>query len=1239
MSERNLSVLLTANTTSLKSQLAIASREVKQFGNEVEKTGNGVASKSGLMGRAVGAAGLVVAAGFAYAVAQAMKFETQMRNVNSISKLSEQQLASLSQVVVDLSRVVPQSASTLAAGLYDIASSGFYGAEGVRVLEAASLAASAGMSDTATAARAITGVLNAYGLEAADAGYVSDVLFQTVNLGVVTFDQLAGSLGDVIGVAAAASVDIADVSSAIATMTLAGLGAAEGSTSLNRLLQAMLQPSEALAELYKKVGIESGSMGLKQLGLFGVMEKVRDATGGNIDAMLKLFPEIRAVRGALALLADEGGNYARVQAEIANREKVAGATRAAFTEQTKAAGAQMQLLTNNINAAAIALGTALLPPLVDALNWFQKMTTEGVQFLGDAFDAVRPVAESFGKALGSLVDIGATMYQAIFPLVKVTGMLVGAFTVGALYAFAKGLELVTGWLQKNPAIVKIAALALAGYATAATIARIQTIALTETKIAVWAVDSMIAVRLLVSELMLMIALNGGGLAGLTRSLGQGLKAALMSPIAPAIALVAGIALIYKSMQNSKEEAQKLAKALSASFDPRVATSMIGEINKVGAAADEALAKLNQKSGSPWEWLKGEADILIGGIIDIDNSLLDQAELVRALNNEYEGMADVAGNALQGVQSAFKQAHPEIRGMLQDMDLTDKRLRVILGVARAEGIDLSKPWEQWAGTLADAYIATTQMTPAQAALSESLKTVSDEASTGKEKMEAYKGAMDAIIGVVLNSFDANTKWAGSLADLRNTLTENGTTLDENTDKGRKNRSALSDSAKGALDHAAAIANETGSIEKGNEVLGQHALQMYGVLTSMGLTDAQAQLYLATLGLTPENLSTLISLEGTETAALTLEQLQAQVNALEQPRFINVQAGAYLLDLDTTLEGIQTRATSLDGTPWTLTVAANVQDANAELEGFQTLVMGLDGKPHEVTINADVVDADANLLGIQQKVMGLDGVVTTITVSVPEINDVNTSLEGTQFYVTDLNGKQAVVTLAQEGWEDLDPKLAGVQVKVADINGKPVTVTLGYDKAGKNDIYNTFGTIEDLKGRAKEKVTIPVSVKDKEAQDKLNGLVAKAAELDNLNPTVDVTVKYTVKGQVPVLSNAAGGVVHFFAAGGVRNESHIAQIAPAGAMRIWAEPETGGEAYIPLAASKRDRSEAILTDVARRFGYGRGGAAPPTQRTVNMSFDGSVVVQGNADGATVAQLQTVLDERNREAARMLRTRVGV
>ena len=77
-----------------------------------------------------------------------------------------------------------------------------------------------------------------------------------------------------------------------------------------------------------------------------------------------------------------------------------------------------------------------------------------------------------------------------------------------------------------------------------------------------------------------------------------------------------------------------------------------------------------------------------------------------------------------------------------------------------------------------------------------------------------------------------------------------------------------------------------------------------------------------------------------------------------------------------------------------------------------------------------------------------------------------------------------------------------------------------------------------------------------------------------------------------SYADGGVVDYYADGGIQRggvrhfatgaENHIAQIAPAGSWRVWGEPETMGEAYVPFAPSKRVRSRAITEEVVRRLG---------------------------------------------------------
>lgn len=101
--------------------------------------------------------------------------------------------------------------------------------------------------------------------------------------------------------------------------------------------------------------------------------------------------------------------------------------------------------------------------------------------------------------------------------------------------------------------------------------------------------------------------------------------------------------------------------------------------------------------------------------------------------------------------------------------------------------------------------------------------------------------------------------------------------------------------------------------------------------------------------------------------------------------------------------------------------------------------------------------------------------------------------------------------------------------------------------------------------------------------LRGTIEYRAQLPDLNGA-------GVSGNGRMGTNANGGIwtagpagmVRAFANGGFA-ERHVAQIARAGTMRVWAEPETGGEAYIPLAESKRPRSTAILQDVATQFGY--------------------------------------------------------
>lgn len=105
------------------------------------------------------------------------------------------------------------------------------------------------------------------------------------------------------------------------------------------------------------------------------------------------------------------------------------------------------------------------------------------------------------------------------------------------------------------------------------------------------------------------------------------------------------------------------------------------------------------------------------------------------------------------------------------------------------------------------------------------------------------------------------------------------------------------------------------------------------------------------------------------------------------------------------------------------------------------------------------------------------------------------------------------------------------------------------------------------------------------------------------------------RVPILT--AG--LKVFANGGI--EDHTAQIVGAGDMRLFGEPETGGEGYIPLAPSKRPRSVAITKQIANRFGYhlvpmadggltGFGGWQNDDRPTLDIPLDGRPVSANKA-----------------------------
>ncbi|GHE80146.1 hypothetical protein GCM10014715_39400 [Streptomyces spiralis] len=387
--------------------------------------------------------GVVLSAVLAAGVYGAVQLEKRMANVMTISQqINASTVSGFTDQIVTLSKGMTQSADQLAEGLYQVVSTGFDGADAMTILSVAAKGASAGLTTTEISARALLGVLKAYGLPASKAADVMDIMFQTVNKGVISFEELALHLGDIVPMAAAAGISFDDLASAYAAVTLAGVPAAESATGLNMLMTRMMQPTQELTDMMHKLGYESAASAVQQDGLYVVVNKLTQATHGSAEAITGLFHDVRASRAMLALAANDGKNYADTYQGIANEVERAGAAHKAFEMQMNTAAGQWQMFVNRSKALGIDLGRALLPVLQTVGNALSV-------FAGAIADAPTPL-----KNMGAgLLAISAGGALALAAVTKLTAQW-QAFRVAQAEASAGGAVM--------PAVLRGAGLAVSG---------------------------------------------------------------------------------------------------------------------------------------------------------------------------------------------------------------------------------------------------------------------------------------------------------------------------------------------------------------------------------------------------------------------------------------------------------------------------------------------------------------------------------------------------------------------------------------------------------------------------------------------------------------------------------------------------------------------------------------------------------------------------------------------------------
>ena len=307
----------------------------------------------------VGVMGAVFVGFAVKAIKAASEFEVAWNEVRTLLDETKIDSEALKDEVLDLAAAVGRPPEEVSRGLYQVVSAGVSDtADAMHVLEVATKASIAGLTDQFTAVDAITTVLNAWQLQISDTNKVADLMFNAVKEGKLTFGDLASNIGNVASTAALAGVSFEEVTAALATMTKAGLSMEESTTALNQLLLQTIKAQDEAKVTAKEFGFELSATALKAKGLVGLMNDIATAADGDVEALIKLMPNIRAFRGEAILAGTMTDEFNRIMATTVD---VLGSAEEAFNKMKESTAEMAKEMKTRVNVIMIRLGEELLP--------------------------------------------------------------------------------------------------------------------------------------------------------------------------------------------------------------------------------------------------------------------------------------------------------------------------------------------------------------------------------------------------------------------------------------------------------------------------------------------------------------------------------------------------------------------------------------------------------------------------------------------------------------------------------------------------------------------------------------------------------------------------------------------------------------------------------------------------------------------------------------------------------------
>ncbi|MFJ1461841.1 phage tail tape measure protein [Nocardia sp. N2S4-5] len=897
------------------------------------KLRSGLAPAVGVAGAIGGALGLAIggAAAFGQVIKIGNDFTVTLNTMKAVASANADQMAQVSARARQLGNDISlpgTSANDAASAMLELAKGGFTVEQSMAAARGSlQLAAAAGI-EAAEAATIQSSALQAFGLQADQAGRVADVLANTANASSAEITDVAYAMQSGAAVAHGFGLSIEDTAAAIGLLANSGIKGSDAGTLLKSALLALTDTGKPAQAAISQLGLSVYDAQGKFVGLHSLFEQLDTAAGRMTDQQYQAATSVLFGSDAMRLSSIAAEKGAAGFDSMRNAMGRQGSAAEVAASKMQGLPGAMQAAQNAAEGLALATYDLVKGPLEQFTKTAAGAITTATPYIVDGLHNAADAAVGFGQgiapAVKAVADLPTPVLAAAAALVALRTT---AFSSTLSTQIGNARTQLTGFgdqmrVQQSLAAASGQQIGQFGSAVAALESRVPVISRMGEAYRNASAQATVLAR---TQGTVSAAASGvsSAASGVVGMLGGPWALALTGGVA---ALTANIEASHsaRSAQRALADAAAAGARAQADFGKAVAAAngalsdqALGAGNAAVQSALAEIVTLGERGHKPMEELGHQIDNITGNVFGSNDAWEKNYDKVTASEEQYNALRKVMGNLqidMQGVGQTVTQGGPAYDNLIAQLqrsgDAGKQVAQTLIGVH-----------DQLAQTAAAAQTAS----PGFFDLSAAVKILANESSSAADRVNAMKTALDVMSGKpiavqeALAQYNAQVRATTAATEqawdrtqgFGAALVGQGGQVDTASANGQKLYETLTRMRDATITAAEAGANM-------DPILAQNSYQFQALGTATGLSADQVRVMAEQLGLLPTDIQILAQLRGADTVEQQLVVIAGMLQANKNG--VNIPVKALTEDARKQLEETGAKIDAVNGKPGVVHISA-------------------------------------------------------------------------------------------------------------------------------------------------------------------------------------------------------------------------------------------------------------------------------------------------------------------------------